>query len=158
MSSLTSVLAASLIVIAAMTAAPSRSAQVQIVISLGTGAKDGATFLFHRRAMRLSGIVAPTGDEPGAEEARESLAKFVMGREVRCQLDEGIDMGRDPETLVGTCFIGELDVGGYQVAQGYARDCPRISRGRYAAAEENARILERNLSKTFPMPEHCLIR
>lgn len=151
-------LTVSLIVVVAMAVEPSRSAQVQLVISLGTGAQDGATVLIHRQPIRLSGIVSPTGDEPGAEEARENLSAFVTGRQVRCQLDEGIDMERDRENLVGTCFVGEHDVAGHQIAKGHARDCPHISRGRYAAAEENARILERNLSKTFPMPEHCRIR
>jgi endonuclease YncB( thermonuclease family) len=158
MSSPVRALTVGLIAIAAAAAEPSRGAQVQLVISLGTGAKDGATLLFHGRPMRLSGIVSPTDDEPGAEEARENLSAFVTGRQIRCQLDEGIDMERDRENLVGTCFVGERDVAGYQIAKGHARDCPRMSRGRYAAAEENARILERNLSKTFPMPEHCLIR
>ncbi len=131
----------------------SAAAPRQFVISLATGANDGRTILFHQQEMHLSGIAVPSDGQSGGSESKDSLRSLVVGKEVRCQLDEGVT----PEApdLIATCFVGEIDVGGYQVTKGHARDCPRTSKRRYAAAEVNAQIFGRNLSKVFELPASC---
>lgn len=55
----------------------------------------------------------------------------------------------------GICYLGDLDVGRYQVETGHALDCPAFSGGRYAAAEAAAKAAGRDLGAIYPLPPYC---
>ena len=49
---------------------------------------------------------------------------------------------------VGWCYLGDRDIAAELVNAGLARDCPRFSAGRYAAAKPNA-------ARELPFPGYC---
>ena len=49
-----------------------------------------------------------------------------------------LDGSRTYDRCAGICYVGGKDVAAELVRQGLARDCPRYSGGRYAAAERQA--------------------
>jgi micrococcal nuclease len=138
----------------ATTVFPAVAASVGLVEGVAT-AKDGDDVIVQGIDMRLQGIAAPEDNgrnrQPGGPEATANLQKLVGGRSIACTPDGTKARGRP----VVTCTIGGIDVGLLQVEQGFARDCPRYSKGRYAAAEQRARASGRNLSAIYPLPSYC---
>jgi micrococcal nuclease len=118
-------------------------------------AKDGDDLYVNGVDIRLQGIAAPEDNsrkrDPGGPEASANLHRIVDGKQVVCQPDGTKTRGRP----VATCSIGGVDIGLLQVEQGFARDCPRFSGGRYAAAEQKARAAGRNLSASYALPGYC---
>jgi micrococcal nuclease len=118
-------------------------------------AKDGDDVIVQGIDMRLQGIAAPEDNgrqrQPGGPEATANLQKIVGGKSIACTPDGTKARGRP----VVTCTVGGVDVGLLQVEQGFARDCPRYSKGRYAAAEQRARASGRDLSAIYPLPTYC---
>lgn len=119
--------------------------------------KDGDGLLFGKVEVRLQGIAAPEwsragGYNPGGEEARDALIRFVADREVVCQLDGTVASSNRP---VGICYLDGVDLGQRRVAGGFARDCPRFSGGRYALAEREARRTGADLSRIYDLPGYC---
>ncbi len=112
---------------------------------LFTSCHDGDTCLGthpdgSRIKVRISGIDAPeVGHDYSAESIRfvESLVKG-LSIEVRCH---GASFARQ------TCFLIKdgLDLNDEIVRMGYAWDFPRHSNGKYAAAENEARLNKRGL-------------
>ena len=116
---------------------------------------DGDSLEIAGERIRLFGIDAPEGrqqcrDKNGAEyacgrEAARALERLIGGRTVTCRMVEHDQYQRD----VATCAVGgqgrEQDLGDAMVRSGHARDYPRHSRGRYAAAEREAREAKRGL-------------
>lgn len=129
-------------------------ASVGLVEGVAT-AKDGDDVIVQGIDMRLQGIAAPEDNgrkrQPGGPEATANLQKLVGGKNIACTPDGTKARGRP----VVTCTIGGVDVGQLQVEQGFARDCPRYSKGRYAAAEQRARASGRDLSAIYPLPSYC---
>jgi endonuclease YncB( thermonuclease family) len=73
--------------------------------------------------IRLQGLAAPVATEQGHERASVAMAKLVLGREVRCEVqDEHWQDG-----CVGVCYLDGHDIAMTMVRQGLARDCPRAS-------------------------------
>lgn len=111
--------------------------------------------------IRLQGIAAPEDNDvkrdPGGPESSANLRALVEGKEVVCKPDGTRTRGRP----VAVCFVVDpytgrfVDIGLYQVETGHARDCPRFSKGRYAAAEAKARAGGRDLSAIYPLPVYC---
>ncbi len=126
--------------IALMIAAlPLASAQQQSLSGVAS-VIDGDTIEIHGERIRLSGFDAP---ESGARcgrinvytRAANALADRIAGRTVSCT-----SRGRDAYgRITATCATSEGDLGDYLVRAGWARDWPRYSGGRYAAAEADAR-------------------
>ena len=88
--------------------------------------------------VRLHGIAAPETNQRGGKEATAFLERYAEGKRVRCVLDKT----RTPKFEVGTCYVGGQDIAAAVVKAGLARDCPRISGGKYRAIEgPNARTL-----------------
>ena len=101
--------------------------------------------------VRLQGIAAPELREPGGRAAAQALALLTAGKHVTCYLDGTTTYDR----VVGRCAVDGQDVGAVLVFNGYARDCPRYSRGDYAPYEAAARAAGRDLSRTYRLPGYC---
>lgn len=79
------------------------------------------------------------------------VARLVDGMRLTCELDGTLARGRP----VGICYLNGEDIGALQVRQGFARDCPRYSGGRYKADESAARAAGLDLSQTYRLPGYC---
>ena len=114
--------------------------------------RDGDTIEVGPIAIRLQGIAAPEGNEPGGNIATDAMRDLVLGKDVRCDLTGD----RSYDRVIGVCFLEDgRDVGEVMVFQGNARDCYRFSRGRYADAEKHARAMGHDLSRIYVLPEYC---
>lgn len=113
---------------------------------------DGDTLVIGSETVRIHGIAAPEKSEPGGTAATQFMRSLVEGRAVVCVGNGERSHGR----LVATCRLPDgRDVGAVMIEAGYARDCPRFSRHRYADAEKRARSTGRDLSKTYVLPVYC---
>ena len=101
--------------------------------------------------VRLQGIAAPELRQRGGREAARALKALAAGKPVTCYLDGTTTYDR----VVGRCTVGGQDVGAVLVFGGWARDCPRYSRGDYAPYEAAARAAGRDLSRTYRLPGYC---
>ena len=79
-----------------------------------------------------------------APEVAHFMVELVEGETVVCDLTQERTHGR----RVGWCYRGGEDIAEALIAAGLARDCPRFSGGRYAAAEVPA-------SLELPFPGYC---
>jgi endonuclease YncB( thermonuclease family) len=102
---------------------------------------DGDTLDVAGIHVRLEGVAAPELHEAGGDEARAFVAGLAEGRTVVCERTRG--------RRVGYCRREGRDVGAEVIAAGLARDCPRYSGGRYAAAERP------EASRRLPFPSYC---
>jgi endonuclease YncB( thermonuclease family) len=120
---------------------------------------DGDSLEVAGERVRLFGIDAPEGrqtcrDAAGrpygcGHEARRALANEIAGRTVSCTPVEHDRYERS----VALCSARGRDLGEAMVRSGYAFDLPQHSRGRYAAAEREARDARRGLwSGAFERP------
>lgn len=109
-------------------------------------AHDGDDLIVGGVDVRLNGFDTPEADKICGsvnvyERAAQELASIVEGQQVSCEV-VGIDRyGR----AVGRCSAGADDVGERMVSSGWARDWPRYSQRRYAAAEADARADRRGI-------------
>ncbi|EBA02090.1 nuclease (SNase-like) protein [Rhodobacterales bacterium HTCC2150] len=110
---------------------------------------DGDTIEIGDIIFRINGIDAPEyGQKCGPAEAlwqcgREALAlvaNLVDGHDVRCNPIEKDNYGR----VVGTCYVGDLDIGSEVVRQGLAWAFVRYSTI-YIDVENEARLSGRNI-------------
>lgn len=142
-----------LAVIVTLTTASAGAKTVGTIEGVAT-AKDGDDVVVQGIDIRLQGIAAPEDNsaarQTGGPEATASLGRIVNGKHVVCVPDGTKARGRP----VATCSVGGQDVGELLVRAGHARDCPRFSKGRYAAAELAARAT-RDLSAIYPLPSYC---
>ena len=117
--------------------------------------KDGDGVLFGKVEVRLQGVAAPEDSKKrrgkGGAESTKNLRQLVSGKQLECYLD-GTRAGQRP---VGVCFLDGVDIGKHQIATGHARDCPRFSKGRYAATEAEAQSKGYDLSKIYTLPKYC---
>lgn len=101
---------------------------------------DGDTIEISGKRIRLSGFDTPeSGKRCGSvnvhQRAALALSDFIGTRTVSC-----VDTGdRNSGRIVATCAVGGTDLGAYMVSQGWARDWPRYSDGKYCSAEKRAR-------------------
>src|SRR5690606_1806001 len=107
---------------------------------------DGDTIEIRGTRIRLSGYDTPErgkscGDVNVYQRAANELDRFVAGRTVHCAPRETDRHGR----TVATCNVGGTDIGDHMVNQGWGRDWPRYSQGRYADEEAAARRASRGL-------------
>ena len=111
---------------------------------------DGDTIVVSGIHVRLKGVAAPEvahfGEpgEPGGEAAKAFMVELIEGETVVCDLTQERTHGR----RVGWCYRGGQDIAEALIAAGLARDCPRFSGGRYAAAEVPAAL-------ELPFPGYC---
>jgi endonuclease YncB( thermonuclease family) len=114
--------------------------------------RDGDTIELGPIAIRLQGIAAPEGNEPGGDIATNAMRDLVLGKDLRCDLTGD----RSYDRVIGVCFLKDgRDIGEVMVFEGHARDCYRFSRGRYADAERHARTMGDDLSRVYALPGYC---
>ncbi|WP_249169804.1 thermonuclease family protein [Bradyrhizobium liaoningense] len=107
---------------------------------------DGDTLEIHGARIRLWGIDAPESSQLCRGE--DSL-QFRCGAKAANELAAFDRYGR----TVASCTVGGTDLADWLVSQGLALDWPRYSRGRYAAAQNDARGHERGIwSGSFVEP------
>ncbi len=98
---------------------------------------------------RLWGIAAPRLNEYGGYTAAQHLRQLIAGNPVTC-----ITTGQMADRLpLARCRVNGKDVAALLVAGGFARDCPRQSRGNYAALERQAVV---NVAGGFDLPPECV--
>lgn len=112
---------------------------------------DGDSIEIGTERVRLFGIDAPEGrqechDAAGTgyacgREAARALRDLIGGRTVTCREVDHDQHDRD----VAICSVENRDLGEEMVRAGHALDYPRHSRGRYAAAEREARAAKRGI-------------
>ena len=114
--------------------------------------RDGDTIELGPIAVRLQGIAAPEGNEPGGDIATDVMRDLVLGKELRCDLTGD----RSYDRVIGVCFLKDgRDIGEVMVFQGHARGCRKFSSGRYADAERHARAMGHDLSQIYALPGYC---
>lgn len=116
--------------------------------------RDGDTLELAGRVVRLQGVAAPELHEPLGAASRAALERLVAGRPVACESDGSRSHGR----IVAVCRVAGEDLGAQLVAIGLARDCPRFSLGRYAAAERAAAERGATIGRMYSLPAYCLAR
>jgi micrococcal nuclease len=119
-----------------------------------THVRDGDTIEVEGLPIRLNGLAAPEGDEPGGDAATRAMVELVDGRTLRCELNGE----RTHDRCVGICYLDGKDISAEMVRQGVARDCPRFSGGRYRVIEAGATEGGATIARTYPLPGYCLQR
>jgi len=121
---------------------------------------DGDSLVIHGQHIRLHGIDAPETEQTCLDvnarfwdcgkAATAHLKTIVAGKIVTC-----IPVDRDVYgRTVATCSVDDIDLGGAMVSAGLAIDYDRFSRGRYRAAENEARAAGRGIwSGKFVSPK-----
>jgi endonuclease YncB( thermonuclease family)/uncharacterized protein YraI len=104
---------------------------------------DGDTIELHDERIRLGGFDAPeSGARCGRSNvyslAANALAERIASRTVICKVTGRDAYGR----VTADCAADGVDLGDELVRAGWARDWPRYSGGRYAAAEAEARAAQ----------------
>ena len=116
-----------------------------------THVRDGDTIVVGSMPIRLNGLAAPEGDEPGGAAATQAMLELVDGRTLRCELDGE----RTHDRCVDVCYLKGTDIANVMVREGLARDCPRFSGGRYAEAERLAVADGATIRESYRLPEYC---
>ena len=97
-----------------------------------TYVRDIDTFEVNGIPIRLDGVDGPEYKERDGRAAKRWLQNTYGGAKVRCWLDGTTTYDRH----VGICYDRmEQDIGAVIIANGWARDCPRYSDGRYQVYE-----------------------
>lgn len=141
------------LVLASLTAQPTLAQQCArgSLVATVTHVRDGDTIEVGGLPIRLQGLAAPEGNEPGGAQATKAMRAMVQGRELRCELDGE----RTHDRCVGICYLEGEDISEIMVRQGLARDCSRFSRGRYAEAERHAAADGATIGRAYPLPGYC---
>jgi endonuclease YncB( thermonuclease family) len=120
---------------------PASAAQISGEVTAITGhslSMDGVE-------IRLVGVYAPALKADRGPEARDFMDELTAGKVLSCQTETSESYGR----VVATCFLEDgRDVAAELVRAGFARDCRRYSRGRYARYETGA-------SRQIELPDYC---
>jgi micrococcal nuclease len=116
-----------------------------------THVRGGDTIVVGSMPIRLNGLAAPEGDEPGGAAATQAMLELVRGRTLRCELDGE----RTHDRCVGVCYLDGEDISEVMVHHGVARDCPRFSQGRYAKAELQAAAAGATIGQVYSLPRYC---
>jgi micrococcal nuclease len=117
-----------------------------------THVRDGDTIEVGGLPIRLNGLAAPEGDEPGGDAATRAMIELVQDRNLRCELNGE----RTHDRCVGICYLDGADISAEMVRQGVARDCPHFSGGRYRDIEQQAIAAGATIGQTYRLPGYCL--
>jgi endonuclease YncB( thermonuclease family) len=106
---------------------------------------DADTLEIHGERIRIFGVDAFESGQLCQLSGRPSrcgqiaalaLSDLIGRQVVHCGAPKGNTYGR----TVRSCSLGNLDIGSWLVAAGHALDCPRYSRGKYAAEQARAQV------------------
>jgi micrococcal nuclease len=97
-----------------------------------THVRDADTIEVNGVPIRFDGVDAPDKHQPGFKEGIKWMKRNYANRIVRCVLTGR----RTYDRRVGTCFgsNGE-NISAAVISAGWARDCPRYSKGKYRKYE-----------------------
>jgi micrococcal nuclease len=116
-----------------------------------TFVRDGDTIVVGSMPIRLNGLAAPEGDEPGGAAATRAMVEMVEGRTLRCELDGE----RTHDRCAGVCYLDGEDISAAMVEAGVAQDCPRFSGGGYHEAELMAAAAGAMIGQDYRLPGYC---
>jgi micrococcal nuclease len=97
------------------------AAEPAILTGTVTHVRDGDTIEVGKVPVRLKGVSAPELKEPLGKAWKKFMRGLVLGKPVRCELNGKKTYVR----LVGTCYLGDIDIGVAVIKAGLALDCPR---------------------------------
>ena len=113
---------------------------------------DGDTIGLGRNIFDLEGIEAPDPETPAGVQAADYLLFVTTGKFVWCRHFGDIEQGH----LVSKCYGGLQNLQERMVSEGFARDCPVASGGKYAVLEARTEQARRGLWADGSMPEVSL--
>lgn len=120
---------------------------------------DGDTIDIQGRRIRLDMIDAPESaqlcqDAAGQDYECGRVATMALANKIGWQSVTCTDRGRDRYgRTLGVCSLGELDLNGWMVEQGYAVEYRKYSHGYYRQAEDHAKAAKTGLwAGTFQWP------
>lgn len=125
---------------------PPAAAQTKVEMVGVASIVDGDTIEMHGKRIRIQGYDTPErntlcGSVNVDQKASLALSDFVGTRTVTCT-----DTGeRNNNRIVARCSVGGVDFGDHMVEQGWARDWPRFSKGKYCSKEKTARAARRGV-------------
>jgi endonuclease YncB( thermonuclease family) len=102
---------------------------------------DGDTIRIDGTRIRLAGIDAPELRTHAGEAAKRFVLDVTSGREVSCRPTGE----KSHERVVAYCSVAGEDLGLVIVRAGWAVDLAKFSKGKYRAAEEEARAAKRGM-------------
>lgn len=112
---------------------------------------DGDTVEINKEKVRLYGIAAPEKNTLIGKQSKDFLTKFLMNKEIEC-----ISTFKDKyNRWVGICYYNGLDINGFIVENGFARDCPKFSKRKYKLEEERAIEKGIRLKDYYNLPSYC---
>jgi hypothetical protein len=120
---------------------------------------DSGTFMVKNRAIRVSGIAAPSVDQtcrlndtdwPCGRTALHQLRMFLGGRAVECYFP----FAQSADQVVARCRVGSTDLGHWLLAQGWAKPDANAP-DEYRAAAFQARCARLGLWRGQPRDESC---
>jgi endonuclease YncB( thermonuclease family) len=102
-------------------------------------------------AIRLQGLGAPEGHEPGGGEAAEAMRSLVLRRELRCELDGT----RTRDRCVGVCYLEGEDIAEVMVRHSRRRgDRANVSAAGVLPASVESPELDQSSAGQTVRPEH----
>jgi endonuclease YncB( thermonuclease family) len=131
--------------------APAQADEYQNTISDRASIVDGQTLVLRGHHLRLWGVIAPTGAQPGAVEAAIRMFKLYDGKMIYCHLATE-DRSR---VMPAKCEFAGFDMSAVMVSSGWVRDCPIESGGRYRIQEAKAKAAGSPITDLMPLPELC---
>ena len=105
--------------------------QGSIITGIVSKVRDGDTVEVGGVPVRLNGVSAPELNEDLGQVSKLFMIKLVLRKRIQCKLTGKKSYDRH----VGTCYLGNLDIGAAVIKAGFALDCQKYSRGRYKAFE-----------------------
>lgn len=114
-----------------------------------TEVRSGDVIVVDEVPMRLNGVAAPPILLPLGGDSKAFMQWLVLDKNITCDLNGERSRGR----FIAICYLDGDDIGRTLIREGYARDCPRFSKGRYANDETGA--VPTGIQEMYPLPDYC---
>ena len=103
--------------------------------------------------IQMWGVAVPQYNDNQDPDILDKIEVQIDKREVKCISVDAVGNSDHP---VMKCSINGFDVSRMLVRQGFARDCPKITDGKYMFDEKFAvEARGANISEWFPVPREC---
>lgn len=103
---------------------------------------DGDSLYLEGRKLRVWGVDAPEVNEPGYEDAGNTLADLAMHGDITCTC---VDIDRHGRSIVRCTLADGRDLADAMIRTGWAQDYRKHTHGFYEEAEADARKHRRGL-------------
>ena len=114
-----------------------------------TDVRSGDVIVVEDIPIRLNGVAAPPILQAMGGDAKAFMQWLVLDKDLRCDLNGEQSRGR----FIAICYLDDIDIARTLIREGYARDCPRFSGGRYARDEAEAK--PSGIQDLYPLPDYC---